>query len=139
LSPLMADIRARIGTAPCYLSYDIDSLDPAFAPGTGTVEVVMAHRRVAVPSSATTMTATVSVRAYTTRLPVEKRTIGCRPKTLVPTDIIEPMRLRRNRFERPTPVSSESRTGVPSAPSTRTTMRRSANCASDASARTGAM
>ena len=39
LTPLMADIRARIGTAPVYLSYDIDSLDPAFAPGTGTVEV----------------------------------------------------------------------------------------------------
>ena len=39
LAPLMADIRARIGDAPVYLSYDIDSLDPAFAPGTGTVEV----------------------------------------------------------------------------------------------------
>jgi guanidinobutyrase len=40
LAPLMADIRARIGTkVPVYLSYDIDSLDPAFAPGTGTVEV----------------------------------------------------------------------------------------------------
>ena len=39
LTPLMADIRARIGAAPVYLSYDIDSLDPAFAPGTGTVEV----------------------------------------------------------------------------------------------------
>ena len=38
LTPLMADIRARIGNAPVYLSYDIDSLDPAFAPGTGTVE-----------------------------------------------------------------------------------------------------
>lgn len=38
LAPLMADVRARIGDAPCYLSYDIDSLDPAFAPGTGTVE-----------------------------------------------------------------------------------------------------
>jgi guanidinobutyrase len=38
LTPLMADIRARIGDAPVYLSYDIDSLDPAFAPGTGTVE-----------------------------------------------------------------------------------------------------
>ena len=34
----MADIRAKIGDAPVYLSYDIDSLDPAFAPGTGTVE-----------------------------------------------------------------------------------------------------
>jgi guanidinobutyrase len=39
LAPLMAEIRAKIGDAPCYLSYDIDSLDPAFAPGTGTVEV----------------------------------------------------------------------------------------------------
>ena len=38
LTPLMAEIRAKIGDAPCYLSYDIDSLDPAFAPGTGTVE-----------------------------------------------------------------------------------------------------
>jgi len=39
LTPLMAKIRERIGTAPVYLSFDIDSLDPAFAPGTGTVEV----------------------------------------------------------------------------------------------------
>jgi guanidinobutyrase len=39
LSPLMAEIRAKIGDAPTYLSFDIDSLDPAFAPGTGTVEV----------------------------------------------------------------------------------------------------
>ena len=39
LSPLMAEIRAKIGDAPTYLTYDIDSLDPAFAPGTGTVEV----------------------------------------------------------------------------------------------------
>lgn len=38
MTPLMADIRAKIGDAPVYLSYDIDSLDPAFAPGTGTVE-----------------------------------------------------------------------------------------------------
>ena len=39
LTPLMAEIRAKIGNAPTYLTYDIDSLDPAFAPGTGTVEV----------------------------------------------------------------------------------------------------
>jgi guanidinobutyrase len=39
LAPLMAEIRAKVGDAPCYLTYDIDSLDPAFAPGTGTVEV----------------------------------------------------------------------------------------------------
>ena len=39
LSPLMGEIRAKIGDAPVYLSYDIDSLDPAFAPGTGTQEI----------------------------------------------------------------------------------------------------
>ena len=39
LAPLMADIRSKIGVAPVYLSFDIDSLDPAYAPGTGTVEV----------------------------------------------------------------------------------------------------
>ena len=35
----MEDIRAKIGDAPVYLTFDIDSLDPAYAPGTGTVEV----------------------------------------------------------------------------------------------------
>ena len=39
LAPLMEDIRAKIGDAPVYLTYDIDSLDPAYAPGTGTVEM----------------------------------------------------------------------------------------------------
>ncbi|PWE31405.1 agmatinase [Maritimibacter sp. 55A14] len=39
LAPLIADIRARIGETPVYLSFDIDALDPAFAPGTGTVEI----------------------------------------------------------------------------------------------------
>ena len=38
LVPLMEEVRAVIGDAPCYLSFDIDGLDPAFAPGTGTVE-----------------------------------------------------------------------------------------------------
>lgn len=32
----VAAIRARVGDAPAYLSFDIDCLDPAFAPGTGT-------------------------------------------------------------------------------------------------------
>jgi guanidinopropionase len=27
-----------VGDFPCYVSFDIDSLDPAFAPGTGTPE-----------------------------------------------------------------------------------------------------
>ena len=30
------EITAHIGTRPCYVSFDIDVLDPAFAPGTGT-------------------------------------------------------------------------------------------------------
>lgn len=32
-------IRAVIGDRPAYLSFDIDALDPAFAPGTGTPEI----------------------------------------------------------------------------------------------------
>jgi agmatinase len=31
-------IRTRVGTAPVYVSVDIDVLDPAHAPGTGTPE-----------------------------------------------------------------------------------------------------
>jgi agmatinase len=32
-------VRAVVGTGPTYLSFDVDALDPAFAPGTGTPEV----------------------------------------------------------------------------------------------------
>ncbi|MXP64477.1 agmatinase [Roseomonas sp. M0104] len=32
-------IRATVEEAPAYLSFDIDALDPAFAPGTGTPEI----------------------------------------------------------------------------------------------------
>jgi agmatinase len=32
-------VRARVGDRPTYLSFDIDFVDPAFAPGTGTPEV----------------------------------------------------------------------------------------------------
>ncbi|HEU4657714.1 MAG TPA: agmatinase [Capillimicrobium sp.] len=32
-------VRERVGDGPAYLSFDIDVLDPAFAPGTGTPEV----------------------------------------------------------------------------------------------------
>ena len=38
LGPVLAAIRERIGQRPCYLTLDIDVLDPAFAPGTGTPE-----------------------------------------------------------------------------------------------------
>ncbi len=34
-----ARVRARVGDAPAFLSFDIDFVDPAFAPGTGTPEV----------------------------------------------------------------------------------------------------
>jgi len=39
LAPLMARVRECIGQAPCYLSFDIDGIDPAFAGGTGTPEI----------------------------------------------------------------------------------------------------
>ena len=38
-TPLIDDIRAKMGTRPVYLTFDIDSLDPAYAPGTGTPEI----------------------------------------------------------------------------------------------------
>jgi guanidinobutyrase len=39
LAPLMQKVRERIGNTPCYLSFDIDGIDPAYAGGTGTPEV----------------------------------------------------------------------------------------------------
>lgn len=39
LTPLMQEIRAQLGSGPVYISFDIDGLDPAFAPGTGTPEI----------------------------------------------------------------------------------------------------
>ena len=39
LAPLMGEIRESFGRGPVYLSFDIDGLDPAFAPGTGTPEI----------------------------------------------------------------------------------------------------
>lgn len=38
LQPLISQVLARLGQRPCYLTLDIDCLDPAFAPGTGTPE-----------------------------------------------------------------------------------------------------
>ena len=29
-------VKRRVGSAPAYMTFDIDCLDPAFAPGTGT-------------------------------------------------------------------------------------------------------
>ncbi|GAB4362718.1 MAG: agmatinase [Oricola sp.] len=36
---VMAEAREIAGTGPTYVSYDIDFVDPAFAPGTGTPEI----------------------------------------------------------------------------------------------------
>ena len=38
VSDVMDEAREIVGTAPAYLSYDIDFVDPAVAPGTGTPE-----------------------------------------------------------------------------------------------------
>ncbi len=39
LTPLMEEVREKIGGGPVYISFDIDGIDPAYAPGTGTVEI----------------------------------------------------------------------------------------------------
>jgi guanidinobutyrase len=39
MAPIMAKVREQIGNTPCYLSFDIDGIDPAFAGGTGTPEI----------------------------------------------------------------------------------------------------
>ena len=38
VADVMAEAREIVGAAPAYLSYDIDFVDPAVAPGTGTPE-----------------------------------------------------------------------------------------------------
>ncbi|MFN8023788.1 MAG: agmatinase [Acidimicrobiales bacterium] len=39
LAPLMDEVREQVGDGPCYLSFDVDGLDPSVAPGTGTPEI----------------------------------------------------------------------------------------------------
>ncbi|XP_055654659.1 agmatinase, mitochondrial isoform X2 [Falco peregrinus] len=39
LGPLMEEVRKQMGEQPVYITFDIDGLDPAYAPGTGTPEV----------------------------------------------------------------------------------------------------
>ncbi|KAL8198573.1 UNVERIFIED_CONTAM: hypothetical protein K2H54_016624 [Gekko kuhli] len=39
LVPLMAEVRKQMGDGPVYISFDIDGIDPAYAPGTGTPEI----------------------------------------------------------------------------------------------------
>jgi len=65
-SPLMQDVKDRLGKHPTYLSFDIDALDPAYAPGTGTPEF----------GGLTTMQALEIIR-------------GCRGLNLVGGDLVE--------------------------------------------------
>jgi len=39
LAPLMSRVREQMGDGPVYITFDIDGIDPAFAPGTGTPEI----------------------------------------------------------------------------------------------------
>lgn len=39
ISSIIERIKSRVGETPTYISVDIDVLDPAYAPGTGTAEV----------------------------------------------------------------------------------------------------
>ena len=36
---VIAEARAVVGDAPTYISFDVDGLDPVYAPGTGTPEI----------------------------------------------------------------------------------------------------
>ena len=65
-APLMDQIRQQIGARSVYLSFDIDSLDPAYAPGTGTPEI----------GGLTSIQALEIIR-------------GCRGLSLVGTDLVE--------------------------------------------------
>lgn len=37
----MEEVREMVGDKPVYISFDIDSLDPAYAPGTGMVTLII--------------------------------------------------------------------------------------------------
>jgi len=39
VTAVIAEARRVVGDAPTYISFDVDGLDPAFAPGTGTPEI----------------------------------------------------------------------------------------------------
>ena len=66
LDDLMNEVRIRIGDRPTYISFDIDGLDPAFAPGTGTPE----------PGGLSTMQGLQVIR-------------GCRGLNIVGGDLVE--------------------------------------------------
>ena len=39
IDDVMAEVHRIVGSAPCYCTYDIDFVDPTYAPGTGTPEI----------------------------------------------------------------------------------------------------
>ncbi len=39
MEAVIKEVHRVIGDSPCYVSFDIDSIDPAYAPGTGTPEI----------------------------------------------------------------------------------------------------
>ena len=39
IAAVVAKARAVVGDGPTYVTFDVDGIDPAFAPGTGTPEV----------------------------------------------------------------------------------------------------
>jgi guanidinopropionase len=39
LAAVMDEVRAIVGAMPTYVTFDIDFIDPAYAPGTGTPEI----------------------------------------------------------------------------------------------------
>lgn len=63
---VLAEARQIVGTGPVYISFDIDSLDPAYAPGTGTPEI----------GGLTTLEAQLLIR-------------GCQGLNLVGADLVE--------------------------------------------------
>lgn len=64
--PIMEEIRNTLGAGPVYLTFDVDGVDPAFAPGTGTPE----------PGGLTSMQGIEIVR-------------GCNGLELIGADIVE--------------------------------------------------
>lgn len=63
---VLAEARNIVGTGPVYISFDIDSLDPAYAPGTGTPEI----------GGLTTLEAQLLIR-------------GCQGLNLIGADLVE--------------------------------------------------
>ena len=39
LTPLMSEVKKMMGDIPVYISFDIDGIDPGFAPGTGGLKM----------------------------------------------------------------------------------------------------